>query len=118
MAAVSPLASETVLEAPIWGYFYLKTTPNTPGYHHTNPYYTGQQTPKNPPFLAGFRHAPDSAGLIFGGDERDRTVDLCVANASLSHLSYIPVESFPARGITIQELTVVEKGEISGAPGV
>src|SRR5690349_14457739 len=25
-----------------------------------------------------------------GGDERDRTVDLCVANASLSQLSYIP----------------------------
>lgn len=30
---------------------------------------------------------------VFGGDERDRTVDLCVANASLSQLSYIPVVS-------------------------
>jgi hypothetical protein len=28
--------------------------------------------------------------LGVGGDERDRTVDLCVANASLSQLSYIP----------------------------
>ena len=27
---------------------------------------------------------------FIGGDERDRTVDLCVANASLSQLSYTP----------------------------
>ncbi len=27
----------------------------------------------------------------FGGAERDRTVDLCVANASLSQLSYSPM---------------------------
>ncbi len=29
---------------------------------------------------------------FIGGDERDRTVDLCVANASLSQLSYIPMK--------------------------
>ena len=33
------------------------------------------------------------APVISGGDERDRTVDLCVANASLSQLSYIPINS-------------------------
>ena len=27
-----------------------------------------------------------------GGDEGIRTLDLCVANASLSHLSYIPTQ--------------------------
>lgn len=28
--------------------------------------------------------------VLIGGDERDRTDDLCVANASLSQLSYTP----------------------------
>jgi hypothetical protein len=33
--------------------------------------------------------------MLLGGDERDRTAGLCVANASLSHLSYTPtVEIF------------------------
>ena len=29
-------------------------------------------------------------GLVFGGDEEDRTPDLCIANAALSQLSYTP----------------------------
>jgi hypothetical protein len=29
---------------------------------------------------------------MFGGDEGIRTLGLCVANASLSHLSYIPTQ--------------------------
>lgn len=29
-------------------------------------------------------------GLVFGGDEGDRTPDLCIANAALSQLSYPP----------------------------
>jgi hypothetical protein len=28
---------------------------------------------------------------VYGGDEGDRTPDLSVANAALSHLSYIPI---------------------------
>ena len=33
--------------------------------------------------------------LVFiGGDERDRTADLRVANASLSQLSYVPIVTF------------------------
>ncbi len=28
---------------------------------------------------------------VFGGDGEDRTLDLCVANAALSQLSYAPV---------------------------
>lgn len=31
-------------------------------------------------------------GLVFGGDEGDRTPDLCIANAALSQLSYTPTE--------------------------
>ena len=34
-----------------------------------------------------------------GGDEGDRTPDLSVANAALSHLSYIPIFS-PGSGTT------------------
>ncbi len=30
------------------------------------------------------------AYIVFGGDKGDRTPDLCIANASLSQLSYIP----------------------------
>ena len=33
---------------------------------------------------------PDELKL-FGGDEGDRTPDLGIANAALSHLSYIPI---------------------------
>jgi hypothetical protein len=29
-------------------------------------------------------------GLLFGGDEEDRTPDLRIANATLSQLSYVP----------------------------
>ena len=32
----------------------------------------------------------DVTGMIFGGDEGIRTLDLSVANAALSQLSYIP----------------------------
>ena len=31
-------------------------------------------------------------GLVFGGDEGDRTPDLCIANAALSQLSYTPTD--------------------------
>ncbi len=30
------------------------------------------------------------SGSDFGGDEEDRTPDLCIANAALSQLSYTP----------------------------
>jgi hypothetical protein len=33
----------------------------------------------------------------FGGDEGIRTLDLCVANAPLSHLSYIPMKTYSNR---------------------
>ena len=33
-----------------------------------------------------------SADSIRGGDEGDRTPDLCIANAALSQLSYTPTE--------------------------
>lgn len=32
-------------------------------------------------------------GFICGGEEEDRTPDLCIANAALSQLSYPPTES-------------------------
>ena len=31
-----------------------------------------------------------SENFLFGGDEEDRTPDLCIANAALSQLSYTP----------------------------
>lgn len=31
-------------------------------------------------------------GFLFGGDEGDRTPDLCIANAALSQLSYTPTD--------------------------
>src|SRR5690349_17385842 len=37
----------------------------------------------------GLRQVPQAFNFL-GGAERDRTVDLCVANASLSQLSYSP----------------------------
>ena len=30
-------------------------------------------------------------GVLFGGDEEDRTPDLRIANATLSQLSYVPI---------------------------
>ena len=30
--------------------------------------------------------------FLFGGDGEDRTLDLCVANAALSQLSYAPIK--------------------------
>ena len=33
----------------------------------------------------------DADASVFGGDGEDRTLDLCVANAALSQLSYAPV---------------------------
>ena len=35
----------------------------------------------------------DCFGLVIGGDEEDRTPDLRIANAALSQLSYVPIES-------------------------
>jgi hypothetical protein len=32
-----------------------------------------------------------TVAFLFGGDEEDRTLDLRIANATLSQLSYIPV---------------------------
>lgn len=34
----------------------------------------------------------DIGGLLSGGDEGDRTPDLCIANAALSQLSYTPTD--------------------------
>ena len=34
----------------------------------------------------------DKSSFFVGGDGGDRTLDLCVANASLSQLSYAPIE--------------------------
>ena len=33
---------------------------------------------------------PKTVAFLFGGDEEDRTLDLRIANATLSQLSYIP----------------------------
>jgi hypothetical protein len=38
------------------------------------------------------RHLHEIASALFdGGDEEDRTLDLCLAKAALSQLSYIPM---------------------------
>lgn len=34
---------------------------------------------------------------VGGGDNGDRTHDLCIANAALSQLSYVPIDSIIAR---------------------
>ena len=47
----------------------------------------GKQTKKNQPRTVGF--------LKSGGDEEDRTPDLRIANATLSQLSYVPVNPLP-----------------------
>ena len=44
---------------------------------------------KNPPL----RGLCDALRFDFGGDEEDRTPDLRIANAALSQLSYVPIES-------------------------
>jgi hypothetical protein len=47
------------------------------------------------PGLGGFRTGGSAAHLVaFGGDERDRTVDLLLAKQALYQLSYIPEEDF------------------------
>src|ERR1700687_897316 len=38
----------------------------------------------------GRRVLPDGLGCLCGGDEGDRTLDLRIANAALSQLSYVP----------------------------
>ena len=48
------------------------------------------QKPLNRCQLRGFWKLMDVTGMIFGGDEGIRTLDLSVANAALSQLSYIP----------------------------
>lgn len=48
----------------------------------------------------------EKAALLFesaGGDEGSRTLDLCVANASLCQLSYIPVSFGSASGMVAQK---------------
>lgn len=39
------------------------------------------------------------SGSILGGDEGDRTPDLCIANAALSQLSYTPNQIFNAESL-------------------
>lgn len=43
---------------------------------------------------------------LSGGPERDRTADLCVANAALSQLSYRPVMFFPTSPRDILHYTI------------
>ena len=68
-------------------------------------------------------HSTSRRPLFIGGDERDRTVDLCVANASLSQLSYIPKYGIPVaentaqRSLYIPETAALEKGKFSGTQG-
>ena len=50
-------------------------------------YVGGEKSNKKTPPLRGLC---DALKLVFGGDEEDRTPDLRIANAALSHLSYIP----------------------------
>ena len=44
----------------------------------------------------------DVCGLDFGGDEGDRTPDLCIANAALSQLSYTPKQTFVHKNISCE----------------
>lgn len=41
-----------------------------------------------------FRPSMDCFGIVRGGDRRDRTADLLIANQTLSQLSYAPLNHF------------------------
>ena len=41
-------------------------------------------------YLLGFRPSMDCSEIVLGGDRRDRTADLLIANQTLSQLSYAP----------------------------
>lgn len=45
----------------------------------------------------GSERLETSRPLSGGGEEEDRTPDLCIANAALSQLSYVPIDSIIAR---------------------
>ncbi len=52
----------------------------------------GIKKPREPYWLRGFGTSLDLLGVLFGGEEEDRTPDLRIANATLSQLSYPPNE--------------------------
>ena len=59
---------------------------------------------------------PTSSTAIFGGDERGRTANLCLARAALSQLSYIPdlTSSSEVVGLSgLEPLTFPLSGECS-----
>ena len=43
----------------------------------------------------------------FGGDEEDRTPDLCIANAALSQLSYVQPRTIAAQSVLLEFLSFV-----------
>ena len=46
---------------------------------------------KNPLIVKIEAGLVDFFGMLYGGDEEDRTPDLRIANATLSQLSYVPI---------------------------
>ena len=61
---------------------------------------------KNPQMYANI------SGSVFGGDEGDRTPDLCIANAALSQLSYTPkqIQFFSHRHQACEDRIMHEAG--------
>lgn len=51
----------------------------------------GQETNEKARMARAFRTYLDLLGHLDGGDEEDRTPDLRIANATLSQLSYVPI---------------------------
>ena len=45
--------------------------------------------------------------VLIGGDERDRTVDPCLAKAALSQLSYIPITHEYVAAISPLDYTII-----------
>ena len=52
-----------------------------------------------------------SENFLFGGDEEDRTPDLCIANAALSQLSYTPKFFSRERPMSLRRRCILPKSK-------
>jgi hypothetical protein len=56
-----------------------------------SPDFLATRSSKIDPTVRKTKEPPPERGFFFGGDERDRTVDLLLAKQALYQLSYIPI---------------------------